>query len=136
MAGYWLLLLNSLFNWPSNRFFERALEGHPDQIPCILVWEDLVTNPPPWVSLWESALVQDQAKKNVHTDTDTDLLLLNSPPPYPLALQSHEGPTMGLPSGTADCRSVGPGRRKWRNGGPTIATVRQYPMSKRIYVGP
>ena len=25
-------------------------EGHPDQAPYILVWQDLVENPPPWLA--------------------------------------------------------------------------------------
>lgn len=26
--------------------------GHPDQVPYITVWQDLVQNPPPWVTPW------------------------------------------------------------------------------------
>jgi hypothetical protein len=26
--------------------------GHPDQVPYILVWQDLIQNPPPWLKPW------------------------------------------------------------------------------------
>lgn len=32
-----------------NKVFLKA-RGHPDQVPYIVVWKDLVVNPPPWVN--------------------------------------------------------------------------------------
>ena len=31
-----------------DKVFQKA-QGHPEQFPCILVWKDLVANPPPWM---------------------------------------------------------------------------------------
>lgn len=70
------------------RVFRTGPGSHSDQIPYILVWEDLVSNPPHWVHPWLSVLVvQDQAKKNVLPDIEADPLLLDLPPPYPPTLQ-------------------------------------------------
>uniref|UniRef100_A0A8C7EYI2 CCHC-type domain-containing protein n=1 Tax=Neovison vison TaxID=452646 RepID=A0A8C7EYI2_NEOVI len=33
-----------------DRVFNRGPQGHPDQVPYIVVWESLVEDPPPWVS--------------------------------------------------------------------------------------
>ncbi|XP_046303507.1 uncharacterized protein LOC124094639 [Marmota monax] len=32
------------------RIFTHSPHGHPDQIPYIITWEDLASNPPPWVA--------------------------------------------------------------------------------------
>ncbi|XP_058436982.1 uncharacterized protein LOC131424380 [Marmota monax] len=32
------------------RIFTHGPHGHPDQIPYIVTWEDLASNPPPWVA--------------------------------------------------------------------------------------
>ncbi|XP_006895047.1 PREDICTED: probable G-protein coupled receptor 82 [Elephantulus edwardii] len=32
--------------------FQEGPNGHPDQQPYIIVWQDLVQNPPPWVKPW------------------------------------------------------------------------------------
>ncbi|XP_073924622.1 protein-L-isoaspartate O-methyltransferase domain-containing protein 1 isoform X1 [Castor canadensis] len=32
--------------------FQPDNRGHPDQVPYILVWEDLVRNPPPWLTVF------------------------------------------------------------------------------------
>lgn len=34
------------------RIIFQEIGGHPDQIPYISVWQDLVQNPPPWVKPW------------------------------------------------------------------------------------
>lgn len=73
--------------------------GHLDQVPYIATWEDLVTDPPPWVlpfisltdlraslPLSRSSVfaVSTQGKgKKILQSTDTDLLLADPPPPYP-----------------------------------------------------
>lgn len=31
-----------------DKVFQKA-GRHPDQVPYIIVWKDLVTNPPPWI---------------------------------------------------------------------------------------
>ncbi|XP_059028525.1 LOW QUALITY PROTEIN: uncharacterized protein LOC131830193 [Mustela lutreola] len=32
------------------RIFSQGPQGHPDQVPYIVVWESLINDPPPWVS--------------------------------------------------------------------------------------
>jgi hypothetical protein len=32
--------------------FQSGPESHPDQQPYIIVWKDLVQNPPPWIKPW------------------------------------------------------------------------------------
>lgn len=34
------------------RIVFQEVGGHPDQIPYIIVWQDLVQDPPPWVKPW------------------------------------------------------------------------------------
>lgn len=29
--------------------FRNKPDSHPDQVPCILVWQDMIENPPPWL---------------------------------------------------------------------------------------
>lgn len=67
-------------------------KSHPSQIPYILLWEDIVNNPPPWVhpfflftrlSVTSIFTLQDLARKTVLPNTDADILLQDPPPPYP-----------------------------------------------------
>lgn len=67
--------------WPSGGTFNlpiifavkrvvfQATGGHPDQVPYIVVWQDLVQNPPPWMKPWtlgmETATVVMAAKPKV-----------------------------------------------------------------------
>jgi hypothetical protein len=74
--------------------------GHPDQVPYILVWQDLVQNPPPWVKPWtmghKTAIVAVAAKlkvpvtasgppapPHIYPETEEVSLLDLQPPPYP-----------------------------------------------------
>ncbi|XP_053446573.1 uncharacterized protein LOC128585524, partial [Nycticebus coucang] len=93
--------------------FQRGLGAHPDQQPYIIVWQDLVQNPPPWVQPWTATsrppsnpwvlAVQssssrkggdssDSPKKiypKIYPEIQADHLLLDPPPPpppYPPAL--------------------------------------------------
>nr|AGP25479.1 gag protein [Mus caroli] len=34
------------------RIVFQEVGGHPDQVPYVIVWQDLVYNPPPWVKPW------------------------------------------------------------------------------------
>lgn len=86
--------------------FQKEPGAHPDQQPYIVVWQDLVQNPPPWVRPWvvkpkprpaaqvlavqspssgEKSSHSDPPKK-IYPEIQSDLLLLDSPPPYPPAL--------------------------------------------------
>uniref|UniRef100_A0A8C9CQV4 Gag polyprotein n=1 Tax=Phocoena sinus TaxID=42100 RepID=A0A8C9CQV4_PHOSS len=84
-----------------SRVFLPGKEGHPDQIPYILVWQDLVENPPPWMAPFLSSgtykILTARPTKPPKPQTSTapifsdsqDLLLIE-PPPYqhpPLAPQ-------------------------------------------------
>lgn len=84
--------------------FQFTEGGHPDQVPYILVWLDLVQNPSPWVKLWileqpETTLAvtavitepkpeptispRPSAPSPLYPEIDSDLLLdLPIPPPY------------------------------------------------------
>ncbi|XP_057352794.1 uncharacterized protein LOC130682450 [Manis pentadactyla] len=77
--------------------FQNSTRGHPDQQPYIVVWQELVENPPPWVKPWVRkkvnsrvllAQAQPQGKgketTKIHPDTQ-DLLMVDDPPPYPPA---------------------------------------------------
>uniref|UniRef100_A0A8C9AZB8 Gag protein n=1 Tax=Phocoena sinus TaxID=42100 RepID=A0A8C9AZB8_PHOSS len=126
-----------------SRVFNTGPHGHPDQIPYILVWEDLVLSPPPWVrpfvsSTGTSACAPAQSEilalkktpdtekssaapdppKAIYPDLQSDLLLLDSPPPYPPALNpmSPLGPPASQPSAP-----VGPPVMAER-GGPSAGT--------------
>lgn len=108
-----------------SKIFNIDPHGHPDQVPYVLVWEDLILSPPPWVrpfvsstgtSAHTSAASEILAlKKNPNTeklpdapdppkaiypDPQSDLLLLDSPPPYPPAPNPlpPRGPPAPLPS--------------------------------------
>ncbi|XP_042795235.1 proline-rich protein 36-like [Panthera leo] len=77
-----------------SRIFLPGKEGHPDQIPYILVWQDLVENPPPWMASFLTAgSCQILAAKPINppkplTPTappvlpDSQDLLSLDPPPY------------------------------------------------------
>ncbi|XP_073649783.1 uncharacterized protein [Tursiops truncatus] len=108
-----------------SKIFNIDPHGHPDQVPYVLVWEDLILSPPPWfrpfvsstgTSAHTSAASEILAlKKNPNTeklpdapdlpkaiypDPQSDLLLLDSPPPYPPAPNPlpPRGPPAPLPS--------------------------------------
>ncbi|XP_073862044.1 uncharacterized protein [Macaca fascicularis] len=40
----------SIITKVKTKIFLPGQSGHPDQIPYILVWQDLVENPPPWIT--------------------------------------------------------------------------------------
>ncbi|XP_045663896.1 uncharacterized protein LOC123799038 isoform X2 [Ursus americanus] len=77
--------------------FQPNPHGHPDQQPYIIVWQDLVQNPPPWVKPWLSQTPAQTSALTVKTSTikqcsceprkiypeSQDPALLEWPPPYP-----------------------------------------------------
>lgn len=81
-----------------SKVFSRVFEsrtGHPDQQPYILVWQDLAKRPPSWVRPFlppsnQSQVLVSQVREDPQKaplrDSQTDLLLLDSPPPYPPSL--------------------------------------------------
>ncbi|MEJ1288508.1 hypothetical protein NN561_019539 [Cricetulus griseus] len=106
------------------RIIFQASGGHPDQVPYIIVWEDLVQNPTPWVRPWttgaETVMVAVAAKPKVPPPDkpvpapsapmeiypeidDGSLLLDHPPPPYPQPA-SHARPPQVLPP--ADSRTT------------------------------
>ena len=76
--------------------------GYPDQVPYILVWQDLVRNPPPWVRPWISRtpsvtvavtmskpkpnqqLTSPSASPRIYPKINDYLWTEPQPPPYPL----------------------------------------------------
>ncbi|XP_023604502.1 uncharacterized protein LOC111824488 [Myotis lucifugus] len=99
-----------------NLVFQPGRHGHPDQEPYILVWQDLCENPPAWVkpflppsSLPRSSTLAPEptilpvksavpssspSAPPVLPDSQPDLILLDSPPPYatPQPLPLHPQP--------------------------------------------
>ena len=100
--------------------FRDKPDGHPDQVPYILAWKDMIKNPPPWLKPFLSlkaeptkVLALRKAEKETDSKTKTplypifqdsspeDLIL---PPPYqaPLPLPPlnwrHQGLQKGRPS--------------------------------------
>ncbi|XP_066889621.1 uncharacterized protein [Kogia breviceps] len=110
-----------------SRVFNTGPHGHPDQTPYILVWEDLVLSPPPWVrpfvpSTGMSACAPARSEvlalkkapdaeksseapdswKAIYPDLQSDLLLLDPPPPpYPPALDPIPPPDSPAPQPSA-----------------------------------
>lgn len=111
--------------WPANGSFSLTLvtaikqcvfgvgsKSYPDKIQYILVWEDLVPDPPQWSHPFvpfsgpagvPDFTLQDHSRKNVLPDTGTELLLQGAPPPCPPSLQPPVAPVVGpqaeLPAG-------------------------------------
>ncbi|XP_076780077.1 uncharacterized protein LOC143438363 [Arvicanthis niloticus] len=83
------------------RVYQRGPSGHPDQIPYITVWENLILSPPLWVRPFvslsgplktevlalkdgnEEMKASHPVREKKILTTDTDHLLLDPPPPYP-----------------------------------------------------
>ena len=103
-----------------SKIFLLGLEGHPDQIPYILVWQGLVENPPPWLAPFLSSgmckvlVMQPAGPPKSRTPAaplypilpkSQDLLSLD-PPPYhppplvPQALPTAVAPLVAPPRGT------------------------------------
>ncbi|XP_065402455.1 uncharacterized protein isoform X1 [Macaca fascicularis] len=78
-----------------SKIFLPGHAGHLDQIPYILIWQDLVENPPPWLSPFQlasepsKALVARPLKTKQPTAPSHPVLpdsgdpLFTEPPPYP-----------------------------------------------------
>ncbi|XP_066871792.1 uncharacterized protein [Kogia breviceps] len=107
-----------------SRVFNTGPHGHPDQTPYILVWEDLVLFPPPWVRPFvlsagmsacaparpevlalkktpdaEKSSEAPDSQKAIYPDLQSDLLLLDPPPPpYPPALDPIPPPDSPVPA--------------------------------------
>lgn len=151
------LVFNKIFN---------PRTGHPDQQPYILVWQDLAQNPPPWVRPFlppqnRSTILVAKAPeptKQPLQDSQTNLLLLDPPPPYPPALVPTpaaapsappapplpfplEGPAQGTrsrrhqspesPDSTVACpfRSFGPPPPPSDDGTPVLPPLQYWPFS-------
>lgn len=71
--------------------FQPGPGSHPDQQPYIVVWQDLVRNPPPWVKPWVTqrpdsrvlALKESDCKLKVRTQRNSGTTQPESLPPAP-----------------------------------------------------
>lgn len=87
--------------------------GHPDQVPYIAVWQDLVQSPPPWMPPEAAASAKIAVasgsprprgtrgpsappRPSIYPAVD-DLLLLAEPPPYPVTLPPLAAPQAAGP---------------------------------------
>lgn len=114
-------LISLSFLMSKQLFFIWGTEGHLDQQPYIMVWEDLVQNPPPWIChgfancgprqppeswRWPHQTPQiappppEAPERKILPDPHGDLLLLDPPPQYPPVLAPIPAPTdpSGVPS--------------------------------------
>uniref|UniRef100_A0A8C9H2J4 Gag protein n=1 Tax=Piliocolobus tephrosceles TaxID=591936 RepID=A0A8C9H2J4_9PRIM len=98
------------------KIFLPGRSGHPDQIPYILVWQDLVENPPPWLTPFIlapepcKALVARPVENSHKPKTPSappvpvlsdsqDPLTLEPPPYLPHPGPQPQAPPMALPGG-------------------------------------
>ena len=84
--------------WRVREIILRPRSGHPDQVPYILVWEDLIVSPTPWIqpvlppqaaAATEILLAEEKKKPPAAPsapvlEEDSTLDLLITPPPYSL----------------------------------------------------
>lgn len=111
--------------------------GHPDQVPYIVVWQDLAQSPPPWVPPSVKIAVVSSPENTrgpaagrpsapprppIYPATD-DLLLLSEPPPYPAALPpplapQAVGPAPGQAPDSSDPEGPAAGTRSRRARSP------------------
>ena len=149
--------------WPPEGAFDLSLiaavrrivfqeeGGHPDQIPYIVTWQNLVQFPPPWVKPWTPnsskltvAVAQsDAAGKSgpsappkIYPEIDDLLWMDSQPPPYPLPQQP---PAAAPPQGPIARGAQGPaggtrsrrGRSPGEEGGPDSTVA----LPLRAHVG-
>ncbi|XP_043732525.1 proline-rich protein 36-like [Cervus elaphus] len=117
----------------------RPQSGHPDQVPYILVWEDLIVSPTPWIQPFlppqaaaaTEILVAEEKKKPPAAPSapvlqeDSTLDLLITPPPYSLPPPIQPEPPLPQPS--PEAAGGGPAmntrnRRAASPGGPADST--------------
>ena len=111
-----------------SKIFLPGHEGHPDQIPYILVWQDLVENPPPWLAPFLSSGTckvlamrpADPPKPKIPSvplypiwPDSQDLLSLDPPPYHPPPLVPQAPPAPAAPLVTPLIAPLGePGGRE------------------------
>nr|XP_020143214.1 uncharacterized protein LOC105865222 isoform X2 [Microcebus murinus] len=159
-----------LFNvgWPKEGSFDRTVVekvkekifghlGHPDQIPYIVVWQDLVRDPPPWMRAFvpplrgrtEILTVQEAGKKgkpgsspakvlpdsNLYPDLtglEWNAPTFNAPPPYNprAALAAPAAPEVPAPQRDATGGEGGPayGTRQRTGRTPDPEPVKAFPL--------
>lgn len=142
--GTWQTLCSSEWptfgvGWPPEGTFNLSLifavkrlvfqetGGHPDQIPYVIVWQDLVQDPPPWVKPWAVGLpgvtvavadtkpkpAQSPVPSKIYPEIEDLSWAESQPPPYPLpqptapSAQAPEG-TVGPAAGTRSRRGRSP----------------------------
>lgn len=99
--------------WRVREIILRPRNGHPDQVPYILVWEDLIVSSTPWIQPFlppqaavdTEILVAEEKKKPpaapsapVLQEDSTLLDLLITPPPYSLPPPIQPKPPLPQPS--------------------------------------
>ena len=126
--------------WPSGGTFNLSVisavkriifqdtEGHPDQVPCILVWQNVVQNPPPWMEPWTSGIETvtvavaakpkvppsdppapaPSAPPRIYPEIDDVSLLDHPPPPYPQPVPHAAPPQVPAPTDSRTASETGP----------------------------
>lgn len=108
------------------RIIFQKTGGHPDQVPYIIVWEDLAQSPPPWVRPFSEPSVKIAVASGprdprepptgrptappqppIYPATD-DLLLFSDPPPYPMSLPPPLPPQVSGPASSSAADSTDP----------------------------
>ncbi|XP_062938562.1 uncharacterized protein LOC134390667 [Cynocephalus volans] len=117
--------------------------GHPDQVACVVVWQDLAQNPPPWVPPSSKVAVVSGSENTQRPPTrkpsappqppvlptPDDLFSLSETPPYPAA------PLPPLaPQGNRSAPGRAPGDPSPE--GPAAGTRSRQPRSPRDGSGP
>ena len=119
--------------------FRDKPDGHSDQVPYILIWQDMIENPPPWLkpflppkagpteilALWKAKKETDSMPEAplhlVFQDSSLEDLILPPPyptPPRPPPHQRHRGLQKGHhPSLTRE--SLCAGQQRGHTVGPT-----------------
>ncbi|GAB1289453.1 hypothetical protein APTSU1_000468300 [Apodemus speciosus] len=111
--GKWQTFCTS--EWPTfvKKIVFQESGGHPDQVPYIVTWQDLVQSPPPWmppvaapsakIAVASSPPHSGGARRPtappptpIYPAVD-DLLLLSDPPPYPAVLPPPAAPQPARP---------------------------------------
>lgn len=120
----------SIITKVKTKIFLPGQSGHPDQIPYILVWQDLVENPPPWVTPFipepYKVLVTRPTRQRtpsapsapVLPDSQDPLTLEPTlPPPYPHLIPQDPVPQGGASVGETEKRKQ-PRAKVTRGGRP------------------
>ncbi|XP_071459631.1 uncharacterized protein [Marmota flaviventris] len=84
-----------------SRVFTQGPQGHPDQVPYIVTWEDLASDPPPWVAPFSPPKLPPRSPLEAPPPPSAPLIPVPAPPPqtsrlYPIL----DKPKNMTPAGT------------------------------------